>query len=395
MKKILIGTTALLAAGAFVSTAQASDPIKLQLGGYMEYWVAGASQDGDYKDRVAVNNFDVAGESEVHFKGSTTLDNGMKISVQVELEAGSNNNDVGGQNDVIDESYMTLEGKYGKAIIGSENDVAYLMQVDAPEASEMGGAYASSEGDMFTYLPSGVNVLDTKLNGLSDQNKISYFTPKFYGLQGGVSYTPSNNGSGDDTFRGAVSGTSLDGAATSEDILKRAGLDDAWSFGLSYANTFSGVGVKATAGYIVIDDATASRVTPALHNQDTEIQEFAGGLAVSYQGFTVGGGAKRRIANANTVYAATDGVAWNAGVMYAEGPYKVSLNYLNSSVVAARGVAGEDEVDAWRVGASYTMGPGVILFGQVAYLDSSDELATVKTDNEGAFGGVVGLHLNF
>ena len=34
MKKILFGTTALLAAGAFVSTAQASDPIKLQLGGY-------------------------------------------------------------------------------------------------------------------------------------------------------------------------------------------------------------------------------------------------------------------------------------------------------------------------------------------------------------------------
>ena len=391
MKKILIGTTALLAAGAFVSTAQASDPIKLSLGGYMEYWVAGASQDSDYKKGAAVNNFDVQGESEVHFKGSTTLDNGMKISVQVELEAGSNDNG----SDTIDESYMTLEGKYGKAIIGSENDVAYLMQVDAPEASEMGGAYATTEGDMVQYVPVGtVSALDTKLNGLSDQNKLSYFTPKLYGFQAGVSFTPSNNSGGDDTI-----GTSgYDNGTNSENIGIGADFDQAWSFGLSYANTFSGVGVKATAGYIMIDDNLASKAGTA-HTQDTQVEEFAGGLSVSYQGFTVGGGAKRRIANADTVYAATDGVAWNAGIMYAEGPYEVSLNYLSSSVVGTRGntatTKDDDEVSAWRVGASYTMGPGVILFGQVAFLDSQDENPTSTADNEGAFGGVVGLHLNF
>ena len=56
MKKILFGTTALLAAGAFASAAQASEPVKLQLGGYMEYWVAAAQQDDDFVG--SVNSFD-------------------------------------------------------------------------------------------------------------------------------------------------------------------------------------------------------------------------------------------------------------------------------------------------------------------------------------------------
>ena len=79
MKKILFGTTALLAAGAFASAAQASDPIKLQLGGYMEYWVAAANQDSAFS--TPVNSFDIQGESEVWFVGKTTLDNGMVIEL--------------------------------------------------------------------------------------------------------------------------------------------------------------------------------------------------------------------------------------------------------------------------------------------------------------------------
>ncbi|MCP4393172.1 MAG: porin, partial [Alphaproteobacteria bacterium] len=91
MKKILLGTTALVAAGVISSAAHASEPIKLEVGGYMDWWVAVADQENSYEDAVGdqYNNVDVFGNGEIHFKGSTTLDNGVKLGVQVELEGGN------------------------------------------------------------------------------------------------------------------------------------------------------------------------------------------------------------------------------------------------------------------------------------------------------------------
>jgi outer membrane protein OmpU len=378
MKKILFGTTALLAAGAFVSTAQASDPIKLSLGGYMEYWVAAANQDGDFANGVngantGTNNFDIQGESEVWFGGKTTLDNGMTIGVDVQLEAGSNDNGT----DTIDESYLWVEGKYGKMILGSENDAAYLMHVNAPDASQMGGAYTAGESDTLQYLPLGasVSVLEQTHTFTGDANKITYFTPSFYGFQFGASYVPSNSTGGDDS-----------GVAASESVAKVTNFDEALAFGATYTGSFAGVGVKSSLGYVRIDDHNS-----AASNSSDPIQEYGAGLSLSYQGFTLGGAVNRRVANSFSSAAATDGFAWDAGLMYAEGPYKVSYNYASSEVEGAA-AAGEDTVRVHRIGGSYDLGPGVILFSELAYSSTKSEGTDV---NDGAYGGVVGLHLNF
>ncbi|SBW09043.1 putative Outer membrane protein (Porin) [uncultured Alphaproteobacteria bacterium] len=393
MKSILIGSTALLAAATIAPSAQASEPVKLQLGGYMEYWMAAADQDKD--SNLNVNSFDIQGESEIWFVGKTTLDNGMTIGVQVELEAGSNNNG----DDTIDESYLFLEGKYGKAIVGAEDTAAYLMSVSAPSASDLGGAWVTSEGDQIQYMPTnGVIGLDVIPNTLSDENKLTYFTPKFYGVQAGVSYVPSNNPGGDDTWAG-VSGTVVVPAANSESVAKARNFDEAWAFGLAYDADVAGVGVKASAHYVTIDmgGTNAGRVSQGF--TDGTIREFGGGLNLSYQGFTVGGGVKRKIAAGSTQLSPTDGFAWNAGVMYAEGPYKVSLNYASSKTqgVDRSGgpLDGHDEIDVIRLGGAYALGPGVNLFGEVGYTNAQDETSDKSKGNEGAYGGVVGLHLNF
>jgi hypothetical protein len=378
MKKILFGTTALLAAGAFAPTAQAADPIKLSVGGYMEYWVAGASQDDDAA--LNANSFDVQGEGEIHFKGKTTLDNGMTVGVQVELEAGSNHNG----DDTIDESYIWVSGKYGKLIAGSENDVVYLTQVQAPEASAMGKGI--NEGDTNKYLLTNkVVYLDVNDTTNGDANKLSYFTPRMYGLQAGISYAASNNTTGDDKWSGAVN---------SETVAKATAFDEAWAFALNYKGEFSGVGVAASAGYVVYDvrnDATQGA------GHDPNAEDIQAGLQFTYQGFTLGGGAKRRIANAASgLDAGSDGVAWDAGLMYAEGPYAVSLSYTSSNVVGDRAVAEDDEIDLWKLGANYKLGAGVDLFGQLAYLNADKGGDNNAADgNEGAFGGVVGLKLKF
>jgi len=379
MKKILFGTSALLAASALATVAQASEPVKLKLGGYMEYYMVGASQDSDYKKGTAVNNFDVQGESEIWFVGSTTLDNGMKISVQVELEAGSDSDAASG--DKIDESYMTLEGKYGKVIIGSEDNAAYLMRAAAPNA-----AYTEVDDvaiPRYLMRPTGVvdNITDLGFDG--DANKLSYFTPKFYGVQLGASYAASNNTGGDDT--------TPTGGKNSESIIKATDFDESWAFTMSYDNTFGPVGVLATAGYTMADLNTVGA------NGDNKEHDFAFGLNLTYQGFTLGG-AYRRVLQPFS-YAATDnvsGYAWDAGLMYGEGPYAVSLNYRKSSAEGNANNPGKDTIDTYAVGAKYTLGAGVDLFGQIAYADYQDgDSTTASNSNEGAVGGVVGIHLDF
>ena len=99
MKKILLGSTAIVAAGmiASVPTADAASKMKLGVGGYMEQWFGFTSGD----DGVAqdYSGFDIKSDPEIFFKGKTKLDNGITVGVNVQLEATQNG-------DQIDEQYM-------------------------------------------------------------------------------------------------------------------------------------------------------------------------------------------------------------------------------------------------------------------------------------------------
>ena len=67
MKKILLGSTALVAAG-MIASAPASAKMKLSVGGYMEQWVGYVSQDD--VGTADCSGVDVKSNSEVHFQGN-------------------------------------------------------------------------------------------------------------------------------------------------------------------------------------------------------------------------------------------------------------------------------------------------------------------------------------
>ena len=78
--------------------AMAAEKIKISVGGYMEQWFGYVSSDDD----TSGNDFsgvDIKSDAEIHFKGSTTLDNGIEFGVNVQLEGNGN------AGDQIDESY--------------------------------------------------------------------------------------------------------------------------------------------------------------------------------------------------------------------------------------------------------------------------------------------------
>ena len=393
MKKILVASTALVAAGMLTAgSASASEKIKLNLGGYSKWWVVGAWQDGDYEAAMgagngngSANNVDVKGENEVWFGGSTTLDNGLQVGIDMQLRTGgttdsSTSATTGSTNaDTIDESYVWVSGGFGKVIIGTENNGTYLLHVTAPDAAGnwneggvMTGGLAIARPANVTTLPGGNT---TAINTDGDADKLTYVAPSFYGLTLGASYVPNANEDNQNVYGSA--GSTVNAAS------------EIYGVGALYNNTFGGVGVKVSAGWVTYDISAST----------DRSQEVAFGTQLSYAGFTLGGSYRNVSQNANSSSATSTatGYGWDVGLQYATGPYAVSLAYFNSKV-AGSSTVGEDEVTAYQLSGKYNLGAGVDLLASVGHIEFDDESAKASNSDSNHNEGwtvMTGLSLQF
>jgi len=362
MKKSLLATTALAALGAVAvaGPATAAEKIKVSVGGYMEQWFGYA----DSKNNVQADadGFDQQSDGEIFFKGSTTLDNGIKVGINVQLEGQSEDQFNRNGGDQIDEQFAYIEGSFGRVIIGSENAATYLMHYGIPSH----GAGIDS-GDVSSWI-ANVDFTAHTTNGRgpdNDAEKITYFTPRFSGFQLGASYTPEveQDVDGFRVNRGAA------GTLNKENNGVR---DDAFSVAANFNRAFGDVKVKASAGYSDFgdDDAVVG---------DQESYQFA--LHLGFGGFGVAGtyGENDR-APGSTME--TIGV----GLNYAAGPFGVSLGY-----IGAENDDIDDEQDAFELGMKYKLGPGVEARGSVFYAER--EVAGVETAE--GFAVIGGLKLGF
>jgi hypothetical protein len=162
MRKQLLATTALVAAGVMAASAPASaqkkgNTVKLGLKGYMEQ-IVGIAFDRPKIEDISTSQtggrgtLDVDTESEIHFKGSGKLDNGISILADVQLEV------TGSPGNVIDEQYMVIRGNFGQVNLGSEDNAGHLMTIGYI------GSWATGVGQNLTFdsadwipLPTGVS----------------------------------------------------------------------------------------------------------------------------------------------------------------------------------------------------------------------------------------------
>ena len=85
MKKLLLGSTALVVGGLMAAPAMAADPIKVGVGGYYTFYaIAGGIQstyatNGTWAQYKGLN---FQQEGEIHFIGQTKLDNGTSVGVR-------------------------------------------------------------------------------------------------------------------------------------------------------------------------------------------------------------------------------------------------------------------------------------------------------------------------
>ncbi|MBC7907814.1 MAG: porin [Rhodospirillaceae bacterium] len=363
MKKVLIASTALVAATLIhTGAAQASDKIKLELGGYSKWWVVAAQQDSDYQrsangaNQRDFNSVDIKGDNEVFFGGSTTLNNGLNVGINIELEAGGTTDNTA---DTIDKSFVFVEGGFGKVIVGTEANGAALLHVMAPDAAGNTDSEGLLTGGIAIANPGIRNQVTTAIDTDGDAEKITYVSPSFYGLTVGGSYIPNST----QDNRGATNlNTTGANAVTTGEIYGVGGL---------YAKSFGGVDLKLSGGYVTYD-----LNTPVNRGTEDGVNEYSTGAQLAYAGFTVGGSYRKIEADRGA--APLDGTVWDAGIQYASGPYAVSFIYFESNQDDAA-VAGEDKFTVYQVSGKYSMGPGVDLLASVGHAEYNDE--TNKTSN--------------
>lgn len=381
MKKILIGTSALVAAAAFAGSANAADPIKLSVGGYGAVMVGYASNDDAYVTALGqeVSAVDVKGDNEIHFSGKTTLDNGLTVAVKYEFEAGGRSAQT-----TNDEWSIAVSGNFGTIKTGADDNALMMIHNNAPVVGGrlFNGGAADNDvlGGAYVLRPTsaaGVGALaDTGINTGGDSESISYISPSFAGFTFGASYVPSV-----DQGENVADATNQSASAVS----------DGYGVGLAYAGKFGDVTVGADIGWLTADNGN----TVDSHNQ------YQAGLKFGYAGFEVGGAYRALQQDGIEGRKDQDGRSWEAGVSYKTGPYGISLTYFDISVEQDQTInqnIGDDEAQMWQLSTSYNMGPGVDLVGGLAYVsfDSTDSngVSGALNSNDG-WVAATGLSLTF
>ena len=381
MKKLLLGTTALAAAGLAASPAMAEEygQISLSVGGYYQNIMTFVDQDenNEVNAEREFNPVNVRHEGEIHFKGETTLDNGLVVGFQAQLEAIT-------QSDQMDETYLYFSGSWGRLVMGSENSAPYLMAYAAPYA---GLGVNSPNFFMFSPNSSDYALTSGYLNAASDANKVTYFTPRFGGFQLGVSYTPNidSRGGNRQTF----------GLNTDEDaptsVTDPAAYNHVLGAGVNFVESFNSFDIALYAG---AEWANLEMDTAGGAYDDFE--SYQGGINLGFAGFTVGGSVHYNNAGIGGSNNDADVWFWDVGATYGTGPWTVGLTYSRSTFDNDRpGENWEDRRDIVEFGASYALSPGVTLYGALQYMDEETEYDGGADDDQDGFGGSIGTKLSF
>ncbi|MGF1500538.1 MAG: porin [Paracoccaceae bacterium] len=353
MKKVLLSTSALALVGA-VATPAAAAEWEVDVGGFSTQLVYFGSADVDGVD-TDYDGVDVLSNTEIRFRPSITLDNGLKIGADIQLEGNTSS-------DTIDESFVSIDGSFGRIQIGSENSAGYTMTFTAPDESLL--PINSGSVSVFVPLTTGapVETLDDAFRGPlgssfvennrnNDAQRITYFSPRFAGLQVGASYARD------------------DQQDSSEAVDLNGEIGNYFDVGVNYVNSFGGVDVAVSGRWgIATNDAP---------NSDNP-QVYAIGANVGFAGVTVGGTfAEQNNAGNN------DATGYSAGIAYNTGPWGVSFSYYSGEGVNDQvfdsdlnqcEVLGCDETyEAFSLGVSYALAKGVQLGAFGIYVDGEEE----------------------
>lgn len=303
----------------------------------------------------------------------------------------------------VDQSYIFFDGNFGRFELGLNQSPGNQYQVTAPNSFGTGGVTGDWTEGVNGWLTNQATFLEPNfgggfytITGTNWANKVSYFTPRFFGdtpqddanptgLLGTFEFVPSNLSTLTGISRSSVntgipSGTQSECAATggTGTPLQGCRWDNVYELGLRYDGNLGPVSVSGSLGYERGSARTTISALPRTGYND--LSAYQAGLQLGYAGFLVGGS---YLNAGKSGYAKTSGLflsdqtAITAGISYQLDPFVIGFNYAHGEDAGDVTVPGTRSADLYSVGATYTVAPG--LTTSLEYLHST-------TKNEAGYG---------
>ena len=373
MKRLLIGTAALVAAGMLAMPALAADeekmepqPISIGISGWFNSAVSVANQDMDTDKR----SYGVVRDAEIIFSGSTALDGDtlQEAGVNIQLEGFTDHNDQ------IDESFAWIGGTFGQLRLGSFDGAMQVAGVTpAGVGAPTGGLFFESHSAVDTVL-FGEGAFNLGFDG--DAAKVAWYSPTVGGARVGVSFTPEAEMKEEKGAPQTASDDRINRRVTNDEGQQ----SEVVGIGANWSGDFGGASVSVGAGYTM-----GNLEVPAAGATDRE--EWVIGARASMMGITIGGNYSvdnngKADGNGRTTVA--------VGASYSGfGPATYGIRY---GVTSREQGAETPDLDssAVSIGVSMPIGPGLTAGGEIQFWD----LETSSGPNQGTVG-IIGVGIGF
>ncbi len=427
MRKILLGTTAVVGAALIGSVAHAQTAPTVRVAGYIEFSMGYVSDSiDDARDLTAVANggppatgvvlpgvgggipgstatrsysrdkIDFRSDMEISVIVGGKAANGLEYGAEIELQMDANNTSATAVD--TDEMWMYLRSPtLGTLQMGDQDSAADQIRVGfgGPLATVAGFGYSGAWDEFVAPNSDGTRYLLTTINDGSDATKIIYLSPSFFGFDFGVSYAP-NADEGENFLRpGSTTALQRD----------RATIRNEWSAGIRYRGSFGNIGVAASFGAMRADAQESNGVIAPVGVANSnvvvglqDVTQYEAAVLVTGYGFGVSAfynwgnfGGTTRTPLRNGLDTST-----NIGIAAGYGTGAFSIGALwgqserdNGSFLAAGGGSAATANPSDRkqtiisVGVGYSLAPGLFLFAN--YTNVDDKNISNSTSNPTAW----------
>jgi len=371
MKKHLLMTVPAVALG--LALASPAGAIKLSIGGFIDKHVGVGENDSAYDaantDSVA---WDVKDDSEIHFKASGKLDNGISVAGRVELEGGHHTRNQGP--DPVDETWLSLSGSFGQIIMGTHDLAGKRLTAGVQGSFLMGAgpALPYNHGNWISKPAANATELTAHVETSGDGDGISYMSPRVSGLQFGIGYAA--DGDQDDNAK----------------VLKSVDYDHV-SGGLNYTTKAGGMSVTAGIGWASAKSATAAAGDDAMEvGYGVKVKSGPIEVALSMHD-------KAERATSSQTAAATGSETYEFGVRYTMGGNKFAFVMADSQADGSHNTAAKDDSSTtYGISMSRPLGKGATWHATYFYADHDEGTAGAASGlSNSGYAIVTGVKIKF
>lgn len=302
------------------SAVPAAEQIKLAVGGKMEQYFF--IMDADELPGETLNPTGALSDVEVYFTGRTVLDNGVEISVRIDLEG---ERKAGGVD--ADEQWMDIKTAFGKLRLGENEGFNHNYAFETPfvayEDDEIVGRVVPRR------ISVGAKEALTFERFTGTPFQVGYETPTIAGFTVGANYFPTTQ-EGQDRFsdKGDVD-------------------HSAWEVTGAWEGRMGRSTVGLVAGYFNSSSRTGGNDGEKAWNVSAQVE---------MGGMTVGGTYLRSTPNDDL-----DSTAFGLGATYEIGPLGLGASYFRLRADATPNAVVQDKLDQGKIEASYILVRGVKL----------------------------------